>query len=119
MHLPGHSVTHDRFGPIHSTTHPHPETQGQIRIWQAWQNLKGAITTLDDLTEALRLRGIHSDEAIKFFTDLYKNPRIAESVINAQKDIEDAVDELCRAMMDVGRDRMLILPGDIPARLRR
>jgi hypothetical protein len=115
MNLPGYPITHDRFGPIQTTSHPQLETQGQIRVSKAWRDLKEAIATLDELMGAIQLRGTHSDEAIKFFTDIY-SPRMTESMMVAQKKIEDAVDELCRAMMDVRRDRKLIMPEDIPAR---
>lgn len=68
---------------------------------------------LNEILEGIRVRGVHSDEAIKCFTSKYP-PSIARSTAGLRQRIVDKVDELREAMWMAAVSRRIVNWADVP-----
>jgi len=107
--MPGNSIVRDKFGTIQPQPYRSPETEGQIRIAGGWKAVQKHLNDLDELLEAIRLRGTHSDEAILWFAQKYPFGDRGKDMLDSQKELRKSIEELRDAVFQVGKGRGLLM----------
>ncbi len=111
MSQPGHykqSIT-DRFGIIRTQLPFPPETHGQKRIIAAWKEVRNYIGLLDEYTQAIRRRGLFSDDAIIWYIQDYERGDLWEDMQKGFREFGESLKKLNEAMIETANLRCL--PG--------
>jgi len=108
MTMPGNDIVGDKFGAIQRQPNRSPETEGQIRIVEAWKAVQKNLDDLNELLAAIRLRGTHRDEAILWFAQKDPCGDRGRDMLELQKELGTSIEELRDAMFQVGKDMGLL-----------
>ncbi|TAQ91600.1 hypothetical protein B7494_g76 [Chlorociboria aeruginascens] len=100
MPMPGNNVVSDRFGTVQKRHRRPAETTGHIRIAEAFKVVTQILTILDEIKEAIELRGVWTKDAILWFKEGYPKGDLVQDLKNLHRWLGQALAEFTDAMVD-------------------